>query len=46
VFTAGVIDTGDKAMFWIFIDFMKPVINLSPVSTTRGLINHQLAYAK
>jgi hypothetical protein len=46
VFIAGVIDTGDKAILWIFIDSMIPAINFSPVSTTPGLINHQLACAK
>jgi hypothetical protein len=39
VFIAGVLETGDKALSRI--DFMTPVINLSPVSTTPVIINRR-----
>ncbi len=33
-----VVDTGDQALSRIFIDFMTPAINISPVRTTPAII--------
>jgi hypothetical protein len=36
VVDAGAVDTGDQALFRIFIDSMAPAITLSPVTTTQS----------
>ncbi len=38
---AGVVDNDNKALFWIFIKSVTLVINLSPVTTTLGIIYRQ-----
>ncbi len=41
VIIAGVVDTGDSALFRTFMDSMTLAINLLPVTTTTAIINRR-----